>query len=46
MHEELLAKNGKYAAVWNAEQKISAWSRKEFCKGEREQPGPEPEYIV
>lgn len=23
-HEELLAKNGKYAAMWNAEQKISA----------------------
>ena len=23
-HEELLAKGGKYAAMWNAEQKISA----------------------
>lgn len=23
-HEELLAKNGKYAAMWNAEQKMSA----------------------
>ena len=23
-HEELLAKNGKYAAMWQAEQKISA----------------------
>ena len=22
-HEELLTKNGKYAAMWNAEQKIS-----------------------
>ena len=26
-HEELLAKGGKYAAMWNAEQKISAWSK-------------------
>lgn len=23
-HEELLAKNGKYASMWNAEQKITA----------------------
>ena len=23
-HEELLAKNGKYAAMWNAEQQLSA----------------------
>ena len=26
-HEELLAKGGKYAAMWNAEQKISAWPK-------------------
>lgn len=23
-HDELLAQNGKYAAMWNAEQKLSA----------------------